>query len=219
MRKVTDIYEQYRIPPQLQLHQLRVASVASMIVDAFEGVLERERIVTTCLFHDMGNIVKFNFDQFPDSFLGSKPRTYWEAVKAEFTAKYGTDAHEANLAIASELWLSEDIRSLMDGISFANLLTTQTLDSFEEKICEYADLRVGPYGVIPLEARIQDIHDRYSGGRSIEVPTHAEDFDELRAAAYEVERQIFSRARITPLDITDVSVAPLIEELKKYTIA
>ena len=219
MRNVIDIYEEYRVMPQLQMHQLRVAAVAKLIVDAFEGQLDGDRIITTCLFHDMGNIVKSDFEHFPDSFRGPLPRSHWEAVKAEFTATYGTDAHEANLAIAKELGLSEEIYLLMDGISFGNLLTTQTLDSYEEKICEYADLRVGPYGILPLELRIQDIHDRYSGGRSSEVPTHEEDFSELRNAAYEVERQIFSHTRTTPLDITDVSVAPLIEELKKYAIA
>ena len=33
MMKIIDIYKKYSIPPQLQLHQLRVASVAKLICD------------------------------------------------------------------------------------------------------------------------------------------------------------------------------------------
>ena len=137
MRAVDEIYEAYRIMPNLRMHQLRVASVAKMICGSFAQPVDMKDIVVTCLFHDMGNIIKSDFDHFPDSFRGQQSREYWENVKREYIDTYGTSAHEANLTIAKELGLSERIRNLMDDISFSNLETTRDNGSFEQK-----DLRV-----------------------------------------------------------------------------
>src|SRR3989344_2472976 len=101
--KITEIYEKYKIPPNLQLHQLRVAGVASIICDNFDKPLDKGSIITTCLLHDMGNILKFNFDIFPEEFYGKQGRAYWEKVKQEFKEKYGEDEHKATHAIAEEL--------------------------------------------------------------------------------------------------------------------
>ena len=218
MRTPAEIYEAYRIMPNLQLHQLRVASVAKMICGAFAVPVNIKNIVVTCLFHDMGNIVKSDFDQFPDSFRGSQPREHWEAVKREHIEKYGSNAHEANLAIAWELGLSEDVLRLMDDISFSKLGATRDEGSFEQKISEYADLRVGPYGVLSLDDRIADIKSRYAGRPGSETPEDEARFNELMQAAHDIERQLFERTSLKPVEINDESVALLIKELRTYPI-
>ncbi len=218
MRTPAEIYETYRIMPNLQLHQLRVASVAKMVSGAFSVPIDIKNIVVTCLFHDMGNIIKSDFDHFPDSFRGPQSREYWEAVKREYIEKYGTNTHEANLAIARELGLSEDIWHLMDDISFSKLENTRDNGSFEQKISEYADLRVGPHGVLSLDDRIADIKRRYAGTIGVETPDDDVRFNELVAAAHTIELQIFEKTNIQPEDINDESIAPVIEELRDYLI-
>jgi predicted HD phosphohydrolase len=204
--------------PQLQLHQLRVAAVAKTITDAFEGALDARSIITAALFHDMGNIIKSNFDQFPDSFRGSQSRAYWEEVKTDYIARYGSHEHAANLAIALELGLSDQVRGYIDGVSFSKLEYTRDRGSFEEKITEYSDLRVGPYGVLSLEDRILEAHARYRGHTHQGVPDTEERFAELKQAAHDIEWQIFETVAIAPEDITDASTAVLVEELSEYQV-
>ena len=43
MRKILDIYDEYKIMPNLQEHMLRVAAVASLICDNFDEVLPKKR--------------------------------------------------------------------------------------------------------------------------------------------------------------------------------
>jgi 5'-deoxynucleotidase YfbR-like HD superfamily hydrolase len=50
----------------LQLHQLRVAAVGQIICESIPDFDETEEVVTTCLLHDMGNIIKFDLNYFPE---------------------------------------------------------------------------------------------------------------------------------------------------------
>ena len=88
--KIQKIYDDYKIMPQLQLHQLRVAGVASIIVDNFQEKLDKDAIVSAALLHDMGNIIKFNLNFFPDA-LEPEGLDHWQSVKDEFILKYGPD--------------------------------------------------------------------------------------------------------------------------------
>jgi len=53
--------------PSLQLHMFRVAGVASVICENFKQpeLINQDDIVSACLLHDMGNIIKFNLSLFP----------------------------------------------------------------------------------------------------------------------------------------------------------
>ena len=205
--------------PSLDTHQLRVAAVAKTICDSFKAPVNVKNVILTCLFHDMGNIIKSNFDHFPDFFASAEERAYWETVKLEYIQKYGPSEHHASLAIAEELGLPEEVCHYIAGIGFSNLKTTSAGVSFEEKICEYADLRVGPYGVLSLIDRIADIHRRYAGRNRSVVPEDEGQFEELRQAALDMQGQIFAETSIRPEDITDASITPLIEELRNYQVA
>lgn len=213
MKTVREIYEAYRIMPQLQLHQLRVAAVGKLICDSSLDRINTQDVILTCLFHDMGNIIKSDFDVFSDSFRGPKPRAYWEAVKREYIEKYGADEHSANVAIGREIGLSPDVIEYMDGISFANFARVRDADSFEQKITLYCDGRVAPGGIVSMLDRQAEARERYRGKRHSEAPENEADYQMLLEAAKDVERQIFAKTSIMPEDITDETVAPIIEEL------
>src|SRR3989344_7719535 len=100
------------IMPSLQLHMFRVTSVAQIICESLgENVIlvseahpesgswtsqddAKNNILSACLLHDMGNILKFNLDLFPE-FLQPEGKEYWQKVKDSFEKKYGKDEHEA----------------------------------------------------------------------------------------------------------------------------
>ena len=210
------VYTDYDIMPALQLHQLRVAAVAKLICENVVKPINNRDVILACLFHDMGNIIKSDLTKFPE-FRAEKGLPYWEEIKASFIEKYGTNSHRANVAIAKEIGLPPQAIFYIDGVSFSNLAKVVESDSREQKICEYADTRVGPYGVLSLKERLKEARSRYiESGKSY---YSEEGFERLSRSAEELERQISAEMKITPEDVTDAVVAPLAEELRKYSVA
>lgn len=216
MRTPREIYAQYKIMPNLQLHQLRVAAVGKFVCDNFKEPLNENDIILACLFHDMGNILKFDLTYFPDA-VEPQGLAYWEAVKKEYAEKYGEDQHEASQMIARQIGLPETVVHLIGLVSFSGLQQTLTEDAYEPKIVEYADCRVAPYGIAPIRERFEDGRKRYLS----RFPTEAESethYNMLTEAGYEMERQIFAHCSLSPESIDDATVAPLVEKLWEYPI-
>ena len=211
MRTPREIYAQYKIMPNLQMHQLRVAAVARLICGHTKERINERDVVLECLFHDMGNVVKFDLAYFPE-FVQPEGQAYWESVKADFMQKYGREQHAANSAIARELGLPLQVIDMMNESGFSHISDVVEKGSPELKVCQYADLRVSPHGIVSLDERLQDFSLRYAkkGGVASEGTLHA---------SRELEQRIFAGATIRPEDINDASVAPMIEELWEYHVS
>lgn len=199
--------------PNLQLHQLRVAAVAKQICESLDVEIDMHAIVTACLLHDMGNIIKFDLEytkrEFPD-FFTEKGFDYWKNIQAEYIDKYGTDENHATECIAEELGLPVAIITLIkDVIHHAKEDDPESFD-FVSCLCKYADMRVGPQAVLSLESRLREWQGR--------DPERAHNAEILLKNFSQIEKEIFSRARIQPHDITDESIRESIEILKNFEI-
>ncbi len=210
---ILEIYEKYKILPSLAEHQLRVAAVAMQLCQAISTKVDDESIVKACLLHDMGNLLKFDFAQFPH-FFEPQGAAYWQRVKEEIIKTYGTtDEHQATLKIAAEIGVSKQVLSYIDCIGFTH--ATDNLNRpVDFKICNYADMRVGPVGVLSLDERMADGAKRYKNRLAAEVIGDAR----LVEAIHRIEDDIFKISKIKPQDITDESIGPIIEQLKSYKI-
>ena len=218
MRTARAIYTDYKIIPSLQLHQLRVAAVAKLMCQGFKKPVDERVVVLACLFHDMGNIIKSDLKYFPE-FIEPEGFEHWEKVKREFISKFGPKPHEANVAIAKKIGLPDSSVALIDSISFSKLAEVVADDSHERKIMQYADLRVGPHGILPLTDRIAEGRKRYNTTRTERSYYESDEgFGGLARAAEELEKQVFAGMRLKPEDVTDTSIAQLIEELWEYTV-
>lgn len=218
VKTVKDIYTAYKIMPMLQLHQLRVAAVGKLVCAHFKEAVNADDVVLACLFHDMGNILKFDFSVFPDS-VQPEGLAYWEGVKEEFRSKYGDEQHQATLTIAKELGLLEPVLACIDSVAFSKAETVLESGSWGEKICKYADGRVSPMGIRSLDERLREARKRYAGRKTATMLLAPEErFEELVAAEHAIEKELFSNATITPEDITDAAVEPLIKELSEYPV-
>src|SRR3989344_1509091 len=210
MKTPREVYAAYKTMPALQLHQLRVAAVGKLICDGFTKPINTRDVVLACLFHDMGNILKFDLTKFPE-FTAPQGVEYWESVKTEYGAKYGGGEHAATPAIMEEPGLPGSVRGLMRGVGFSQVDGVAASESTERKIIQYGDLRVGPRGVLSLQERLDEGRKRYLGtGRSIGGEGDGR-YEVLVEAALEIEKQIFAEAKIQPEDINDASIAPLVE--------
>lgn len=212
---IQEIYDKYKITPALQLHQLRVAAVGQILCNLVPDFEDESEVVTTCLLHDMGNIIKFDLNYFPE-FLEPEGLEYWQKIKDEYIQKYGNDEHHATQKIIAELVNSEKIKQYADQIGFSKLEETQKQESLAKKICVYADMRVGPYGVISTQERVADGRKRYEGRKDKALGSNK--FEVLAKALKEIEREIFETLAIEPEDVTDEVVNKKIEKLKYFEI-
>ena len=200
--------------PNLQLHQLRVAAVATMICDSLTIEVDKKTIVTVCLLHDMGNIIKSELTFFPE-FTEPEGLEYWQKVKDEFIQKYGTDENKAILSIMEELLLPEIVIKTVEHNRFSLLCKTKESTNMVFKLIKYSDMRVGPYGVLSYDERMDDARKRYQGKEHL-FPSDGR--ETLIDCGKEIENQIFAQSTIKPEDINDESVRNIMEDLKNYEI-
>lgn len=214
---IIEIYQRYQIMPILQLHQLRVAAVAQKICESLKQPVDTTAVVQACLLHDMGNILKFDFTVLPES-LQPEGLTYWQSMKESFQKKYGLEEHQATLAIADELGVSKSARALIDAIGFTKVAETRRTASLEAKICNYADMRVAPYGVVSIAERMADGHKRYAGRSDrhhLDEQTRHYYANELQQA----ENELFTQSRLKPSDIAEAGIQPTVQQLRHYQLA
>ncbi len=200
--------------PSLQLHQLRVASVAKMIGESLLVPIDNDTVVTACLFHDMGNIIKSDLSIFPE-FCEPEGIDYWQSVKTSFIKKYGTNEHTAIFTIAKEIGISEEALSCIAHIGFSKFEQVAQSECYEFKIATYADARVGPHGVLTLDERLAESKKRYA--RSLFTDS-SDRYHRLIASAHTIETQLFSHANITQTNITDSAIANTISLLANWSL-
>lgn len=217
MQNILKIYEHYKIMPNLALHQLRVASVIYLICKNLTLEVDENIAIQSGLLHDMGNIIKFNLNYFPE-FLEPEGLEYWQNIQKEFKEKYGNDEHEATQKILEELGIDKRVIAIDSKMIFGNLCIDKDSNDWELKLLHYADMRVGPFGILSYEDRMEDARKRYVNVLDDEMTREKDRREILLACGKDIERQIFEHCSIKPEDINDTSIAPIIEELKGYMV-
>lgn len=210
MTRITEIYQHYHTPESLQWHQLRVAAVATQIVGM------ESPCVTASLLHDLGNLVKFDLSENARVIDPSLHTPFWREKQKEIKARYGTNSHQATTAMLKEMRVPEPIIELVRGID-ASTIASLTESSLEQQICEYADLRVTPRGVVSLEERLEDLRERYHSKRHIEWATDTA-FEKTKQHAQQVEEHIQKQTGVDVASISSETVQPYLVELRQAEV-
>ena len=216
MRTIQEVYRTYYVPRNLQLHMLRVASVAMQILHYWVGPgINERRILRVLLLHDIGNIVKMELTEEDAKSLGVDLAVLVHKKK-EFINRYGTDDHVVSLEIARQLGLTETELDLMAAKVFINNENIMASTNYEVKISAYADQRVAPNGVLPLMERLLEAKRRYKNkpGTSMNNPRT----DLLIQCAEEIERQVQKYCVLPLNEITSESIHHLMVYLENYKI-
>ncbi len=163
--KVKQIYQNYRIPPNLGDHMVRAAAVGAYIADHWKERtrIDKTSIVQALLLHDMGNIIKFDFKY--SHLLGKEEKNveYWKKVQQGFKEEYGHDEHVATIAIAKEIGLGDEAFELLNAVGSSKLNQALETQDWNKKIVCYSDFRVDPYGIVTVNQRFDEIVERYKG--------------------------------------------------------
>ncbi len=214
--KICKIYKKYKTMPKLQLHMFKVAGVALMICENIKKPINKDLVVSTCLIHDIGNVVKFDFQSkyFPDSWFAPQGRGYWKKIKREFIKKYGSKDYLANYLIAKELKIPQDGLKIIKSMKLRNMIKIYKSNNFNLKICEYSDLRVKPNGVCSLKERLDEGFSRYNLNHKLK----SEKMKTLVRYIYKLEKQIFKYCKIKPEDITENKIKSYLNQLKNFEV-
>lgn len=205
--KINEIYEKYKIIDNLREHQKRVAAVASFFAEKLAQE-DKDKITTAALLHDMGNILKFNFDIFPE-FFEKEGVQYWKNIKQEYVVKYGTDEHEATKKIIDEIGVSQEIHELVDNLGFMQAVGVRDEGDIRKMIMIYADQRVLPKKIGSLKERFEDGQKRYN---------FTEKQQDMIDALYDIEKTLCEKANIEPEEVNDATMQGRIEELSEFEI-
>lgn len=212
---ILDIYKKYQIPPNLQLHMLRVAALGNYMLDHWKtpNQLDRGLITQTLLLHDMGNIIKFDLDSTLGMLKGNI--NHWRTIQKQFIKRYGHDEHLATNIIINEIKRGQKITNILDQIGASNFHLVIKYKDWEDKVCAYSDARIIPNGISTIKKRFEDVINRYSYRRP---PEFIEKVKISLKFALDLEQQIQSQVTIDLQKITDKDIKPYIENLKNYSI-
>ncbi len=203
------IYNQYNIPLNLQRHMLRVASLAQIITEDWQGAkIDQQAIIQACLFHDMANIIKFNFDR-PALFEEEQNKTaYWKSIQKKVIKKYGNNLHLATLQICQEISLSPKVLTLINNLEWENIPQILRQNDFECALSIYCDMRIGPFGILSLQERLTNLQSRSS----------IFDFVQLKNNSLLLENSLIEKISIDVNQITDKQINSRFKNLMKITI-
>lgn len=160
---ISQIYQQYQIPINLQQHMLRVAAIGNIICENIDDVqIDNELVVKTLLLHDMGNILKIDCNN-PELFvLADKNKIdYYRQVQNDIKQKYGSDADEVTISIIRKITSDTSIADLCANTHGEHVSSFLHTNQWNHKLCYYSDMRIGPYGILPVDERFSDLKSRY----------------------------------------------------------
>jgi hypothetical protein len=158
---VKQIYNLYKIPPNLQKHMLRVTALSQLLIEKWEEIiLDKDSITFACAFHDMANIIKYDFNKPPLFTEEENEIDYWKKIQTEMIKKYGDNVHLATLKICKEIGLSLKALRLIKNLEWNNTLKILKQHDFESAIPIYCDMRIGPYGIMSIKDRLINLQTR-----------------------------------------------------------
>jgi hypothetical protein len=184
--KITEIYQKYNVTPNLAEHMQSVSRVILFLQKHWQGgEIDWNEMLLIGQLHDIGNIVKFDFENYPE-LLGEEKMNiaFWKEKQLEMIQCYGTDDHLVTQKILTEIGLKPKSIQIVLDKSFVNTIKIADSNDWYTKILAYADMRVTPEGITSLDDRVEDIK------RRMPKYTSRQDFNELVEAAYKIEKQI-----------------------------
>ena len=197
---ISDIYIQYSIPTNLQRHMLTVAALAELICDNLRDVsVDKDLVIKTCLLHDMGNIIKFNLDDPSLLDEGDKQRVdELREIRLQYLKKYGQTPDEATIAIIKEITSDLRIVEICEGGRWDEDHGNGQSFAWEKKIVCYSDMRVGPFGILPIRERFANLVERR--------PESKVKIEKILEHGLELEREIQDSSKVDLKKINDQKI-------------
>jgi hypothetical protein len=211
---ILDIYKRFDIPPNLQEHMIRVYGIICFLEQHWIGEkLDWNNVKKMAILHDMGNIIKYNMDKYPN-LLGKELVNidYWKQVQQKIIQKYGSDDEEATRKMLTEIGLDKSIIETIFNKTFGNSVAIMNSPNWNLKLLYYADLRTLPSGVGSLEDRLVDVRMR------MPKYTSRPDFEDLVSACLQIGLQVGKNLNIPETEVTNQSTSVDLNIINNYQV-
>lgn len=158
---IKQIYSQFQIPQNLRLHMLRVASLAKLIVDNWQGeTLNQQDVVICAALHDIAKPITFDPDQQKQFIKSEQELSQVINLIINMKEKYGLEEHPAAVKIFQEVGCNKNTIRLIENLEWIYLPRLLKENDLESLILTYVDMRVGPKGILSLEERLKELAER-----------------------------------------------------------
>ena len=155
------IYQEYLTPQNLQQHMLRVAALAKIILDHWTGQpVDQEAIIQTCLFHDIAKPINFDLKKQTQFGLSPQEIDKLDQLQQRLKKNYGTNEHQVVVKICQAINLKPKAVKLVDNLVWSFIPQLINQNDLESLIPIYADMRIGPKGILPLSQRLEELETR-----------------------------------------------------------
>lgn len=210
--KASAAYQYYNIMPTLAQHMLQVGAVAKIVTDQInEPDFPAAEIISACLLHDMGNIVKFDLDNVPAG-LDVPDIDHWKSVQTNIRKQYGLDEHQVTHHIANELGVSETTLNAIENCGTSKAASVLAAHNIPAMVVTYCDYHVAPTNIVSPAQRLADILDRYAG--TPKYTGYQTDGQNVLALANYLE----TTYKIDPDLVTAEAVASVVESLRDWDL-
>jgi HD superfamily phosphohydrolase YqeK len=197
------LIEEYCVPPHIAGHSLVVAKLAVFLARRLKdkGVdVNIDLVDRACLLHDIARVCDFAQGTYngPQTDISQECKEKWQQLRDKYKGMpHEYAAYEILkdkypvLALAVRKHRYKDIAD-----------EEKKPNTWEEKLLYYADKRVMHERIVSLEERLTDGHKRnvhfYASPAESKMVTA-----KIDPLIYELEKQIFDKLDITPLEITN----------------
>jgi hypothetical protein len=196
----------------------RVTAIGLYIADHLQADIKVDKDIITKvnLLHDMGNIVKFDFNLYAVMGMSAVDVPYWTNVQKEYIEKYGRNEDIATDAILQELNVEHEVVRILGQHALEKAKYALENDNWGIKIIRISDSRISPQGVVTLSDRWSDIRRRYTNkDHRLSNPDEVTQREQMEHA---IEKQIQSKCTIDLQKISDADIEPYIGRLKEFQI-
>lgn len=159
--RVRKVYNVYQTPKVLQEHMLRTAALAMVILESWIGIeVDKQSIIKACTIHDIAKPISFNLKKQTQFGMSVKDIEKLALLQIKLKAKYGRDEHYASIQIAKELNCKPNVIKLIDNLEWKLVPHFIKNNNINMLIPIYCDMRIGPWGILPLQTRLNELKKR-----------------------------------------------------------
>jgi hypothetical protein len=208
---VRQVYEKFSTPKNLQEHMLRVAALSKIILNNWVGQkVDKIAIVQTCALHDMAKPIIFDISKQAQYGMPPEDIANLEKLQTFLKSRYGVTEEKAVLEMCKDVGMGKEAARIIENLerqwkSIPRLIKADDINSL---VPTYCDMRIGPRGMLPLRARLDDLNNR--GG----AVSHD---DNVRNGGM-IEQKIKDSVAIDLNSITDEQLNALFPELLNLEI-
>lgn len=203
------LISQYRVPLHIQKHMQKVAAVALYLGQHLRQAGEKLDLVVVrqgALLHDVMKLCDFkklDFEHFEQN-ISAEDIQFW-------TALMKSCSHIGHVEAAYNMLMEigeEKLAVIVRKHRFAGLIDKRDKPvTWEEKLVYYADKRVQHDKIVSIPQRLKDGRERWFPDGNLPPDDHL-----VEKAIYKLEKEICSKAKLNPGQITEESVQIFLEK-------